>query len=135
MKTEPLWCQAGEHQWERPVIRGRKPPSCPDHTPALARKAERARAAYRGDRPIAERTGAREDIEIQRLYDSDRNEPAIGLLRHRVAAVEDALKHLEVAGTYPLRQTLVDLAAACEEWAERLPRPKMIQQGRGRLAA
>jgi hypothetical protein len=35
-----LWCAAGEHVWERPPARGRKPTSCPEH---LARRDHRAR--------------------------------------------------------------------------------------------
>ena len=28
---QELFCQAGDHTWTRPVKRGRKPPSCPEH--------------------------------------------------------------------------------------------------------
>lgn len=29
--TVTLYCQAGDHNWERESQRGRKPHSCPDH--------------------------------------------------------------------------------------------------------
>lgn len=32
METVTLWCENGEHNWERPRQRGRKPTSCPEHT-------------------------------------------------------------------------------------------------------
>ena len=31
-KTTTLWCEAGQHEWTRPVQRGPKPITCPDHT-------------------------------------------------------------------------------------------------------
>lgn len=31
MATTTLYCQAGDHDWERESQRGRKPHSCPDH--------------------------------------------------------------------------------------------------------
>lgn len=32
-KTVTLHCQAGNHSWERPAQRGRKPLNCPEHQP------------------------------------------------------------------------------------------------------
>lgn len=32
MTTEILTCNVGKHEWERPVKRGVKPKSCPEHT-------------------------------------------------------------------------------------------------------
>lgn len=32
-KMVELYCQAGEHKWERPSQRGRRPINCPDHQP------------------------------------------------------------------------------------------------------
>lgn len=32
MKTVELWCEGGQHTWEREVKRGRKPTSCPQHS-------------------------------------------------------------------------------------------------------
>jgi hypothetical protein len=26
-----LWCEAGQHEWQRPAQRGRQPINCPDH--------------------------------------------------------------------------------------------------------
>lgn len=36
-KTVTLHCQAGDHTWERPSQRGRKPFSCPEHTVTIAK--------------------------------------------------------------------------------------------------
>lgn len=30
-KISTLWCEPGEHSWERPTLRGRKPVKCPEH--------------------------------------------------------------------------------------------------------
>lgn len=31
MKTITLWCEVGQHEWERESQRGRRPTSCPEH--------------------------------------------------------------------------------------------------------
>lgn len=31
MNTEILWCERGEHNWERVIQRGKKPKMCPKH--------------------------------------------------------------------------------------------------------
>jgi hypothetical protein len=30
-KMQVLWCEPGEHEWERPSVPGRKPKTCPTH--------------------------------------------------------------------------------------------------------
>lgn len=35
MKTVTLHCQAGNHEWERPSQRGRRPVNCPEHMDAV----------------------------------------------------------------------------------------------------
>lgn len=35
-KTVTLWCTTGEHNWERPSQRGKRPLNCPDHAPQKA---------------------------------------------------------------------------------------------------
>jgi hypothetical protein len=35
-----LWCEDGEHHWNRPAQRGRKPSSCPDHRPEPVEKSD-----------------------------------------------------------------------------------------------
>jgi hypothetical protein len=39
--TVQLWCQAGEHYWDRPQKRGRRPEHCPAHKPAVEAAAKR----------------------------------------------------------------------------------------------
>ena len=39
--TVQLWCQAGEHYWDRPQKRGRRPEHCPEHKPAVEAAAKR----------------------------------------------------------------------------------------------
>lgn len=34
-KTQKLWCERGEHHWDRISVRGKRPKSCPDHKPVL----------------------------------------------------------------------------------------------------
>lgn len=36
MKTQTLFCKAGQHEWEREVKRGKRPQNCPEHTPTPA---------------------------------------------------------------------------------------------------
>lgn len=31
MATKTLWCEAGQHEWEREAQRGRQPVNCPNH--------------------------------------------------------------------------------------------------------
>jgi ribosomal protein L39E len=31
MTIRTLWCEAGQHEWEREMQRGRQPVNCPDH--------------------------------------------------------------------------------------------------------
>lgn len=45
MPTVALYCQAGDHNWERQSQRGRKPHSCPDHINEVERETERREAA------------------------------------------------------------------------------------------
>ena len=52
MKTQELWCDAGDHKWTSPVKRGFAPSNCPEHK-SIAKKSsggnlkglEKARAA------------------------------------------------------------------------------------------
>lgn len=32
MKSQELWCEAGQHDWVRQAKQGKKPLSCPEHT-------------------------------------------------------------------------------------------------------
>lgn len=34
-KTQKLWCEKGEHHWDRESVRGKRPKNCPDHKPVL----------------------------------------------------------------------------------------------------
>lgn len=129
MVTEILWCHAGQHPWQRdPALAraGRRPRSCPDHAPEAARKQASARAAYRttGTR----RSATREDVRDQASLDLKRNPPSLTLLEQRLDAVREAHAHEREVGPFPLRQALIDLAAACEIWAMQLPRPTISPQ-------
>ena len=35
--VQRLWCEAGQHDWSRVAVPGRKPSACPDHRISLAR--------------------------------------------------------------------------------------------------
>lgn len=136
-KLQTLWCEKGEHPWERPDVRGQRPRSCPDHDPRAHAKQRAARARYRAD-PQALRI-AREaspqvlaDVNLQREYDHHRVAHTIEALRRRLAAVADAELHQDEpnVGPFPLRQALIDLASLCMLWADELPRPTALPQHR-----
>lgn len=88
-----------------------------------------------GDSPMLH-----EDIRDRRIVDRERNPITLALLQQRLAAVEQAEQHTFHRGEYQpfeLRQMLIDLAAAAEEWASGLPEPRVLtlRQERRRAAA
>jgi hypothetical protein len=58
MTTKTLYCEAGQHEWERPAQRGRAPISCPEHKdikdPSQLSGLEKARIARQEKRNAAE---------------------------------------------------------------------------------
>lgn len=84
----------------------------------------------------------REDILDRRTADRANNPPTMELLRHRFAAVEraeEAHGTFQMSEPWELRQMLIDLAAAAEQWASTLPEPGVLtlrqQNRRARAAA
>jgi hypothetical protein len=71
--TDTLFCEAGQHEWQREKKRGKKPKNCPDHQPIVSKatmppeEAARRRAEGRA-RAKAERDKA----GIQRVLDYKR---------------------------------------------------------------
>ena len=64
--TVQLWCQAGEHYWDRPQKRGPRPAHCPEHKPAVEAAAKRpstALAAMQEGRERAARKRREESLE------------------------------------------------------------------------
>lgn len=48
-ETVTLWCELGEHHWERPRKRGRKPINCPEHQPVAIDQPAKISVVSRGD--------------------------------------------------------------------------------------
>jgi hypothetical protein len=79
MNMKTLYCQAGEHEWQRPAQRGRTPLNCPEHTEA---KAESSAGGLKGlDKARAVKQSRR--VEVEREI-ADRIEKVINDPRMRV---------------------------------------------------
>lgn len=68
---QSLWCQTGNHEWQRPSQRGRKPTHCPEHPPAVPEKrvmtqAQRVKAMHEGRKRKA---SERAQGAVQRVKD------------------------------------------------------------------
>ena len=81
-------------------------------------------------------TVARDDIERQREHDRRRgvNWPCIEARVKAMFEANDADWLNERGARWALRQSLIDLAAACEEAAERMPRPTQPRPMRAKAA-
>lgn len=71
--TEKLYCELGQHSWERERVRGVKPKSCPEHKPQPERggaklSKEERQARMQAGRAKANAARAVEGIERVRVY-------------------------------------------------------------------
>jgi hypothetical protein len=51
-ELERLWCETGEHHFERPLVRGVKPVACPEHRAERARLEQQRRRRAAKPKPV-----------------------------------------------------------------------------------
>lgn len=108
MTMKTLWCEAGQHEWERPAQRGRVPHNCPEH---LEDKTERGMNGLEKARIVRAEKKSQKEEEIATKVNEILNDP-------RMKASGNSISYAN-----PLRETASKLSYIQNQLTNRKDRP------------
>lgn len=94
--TVELYCQAGEHRWNRPKQRGKRPKNCPDHAPVATESApKRPRITFGSTKSLAPTVKPEDPIKAK--HTATRNKDIERLAQQYISEGHDPIPAMKFA--------------------------------------